>query len=66
MSTYVLQYVHGMTGLTSGLKGLSSCTRRLSDGLFCCTMGGLLCCIAEGLEVVDIFAQPLANPTHIS
>ena len=28
--------------------------------------GGLLCCIAEGLEVVDIFAQPLANPTHIS
>ena len=28
--------------------------------------GGLLCCVAEGLEVGDIFDQPFANPTHIS
>ena len=27
--------------------------------------GGLLCCIAGGLEVVDIFAHPLVNHTHI-
>ena len=27
---------------------------------------GLVCCVAEGLEVGDIFDQPFANPTHIS